>query len=428
MKKATILLSCIVMVFFVSGCSETLNESRNKSAADVLGNPDYLAISYGGYRKNSRDIQPTIAELKEDMKLLSAMGIGILRTYNVQLEQAPNLLEAIKQLKEEDPSFEMYVMLGAWIDCKNAWTNTPNHEAESENNAGEIDRAAALAQKYPNIVKVIAVGNEAMVHWAQGYFVRPNVILKWVNHLQGLKKSGKLPTDLWITSSDNFAAWGGGDEIYRTKDLEKLIDAVDYISMHTYPFHETHYKADYWKVPEHEESLSEVEKIDAAMLRAKNYAISEYRSVTKYLKSLGVEKPIHIGETGWATISSGFYGPKGTKAADEYKQARYYEHMREWTKAEGISCFYFEAFDENWKDAKDPIGSENHFGLFEMDGKAKFPLWSLVDEGVFDGLTRNGQTITKTFDGNKEILLKAVLPPVALNKTKKNSNTVATTE
>jgi len=413
MKKTVKLFACLIIAIMVSACSEAPKKVPSKSAADILGNSDYLAISYGGYRKNSRDIQPTIAELKEDIKILSAMGVGILRTYNVQLEQAPNLLEAIKQLKEEDSSFEMYVMLGAWIDCKNAWTAAPNHEAESENNAGEIDRAVALAQKYPDIVKIIAVGNEAMVHWAQSYFVRPNIILKWVNHLQKLKKARKLSNDLWITSSDNFAAWGGGGEIYHTEDLEKLIEAVDYVSIHSYPFHETHYKSEYWKVPEREESLSEVEKIDAAMLRAKNYAISEYKTVRKYLENLGVEKPIHIGETGWASISDGYYGPTGSHAADEYKQALYYKHTQEWTKAEGISCFYFEAFDENWKDDKNPIGSENHFGLFEINGQAKYALWNLVDDGVFDGLTRDGQSITKTFDGNKEMLLKDILVPTS---------------
>ncbi len=57
---------------------------------------------------------------------------------------------------------------------------------------------------------MIAVGNEAMVKWATAYYVQPSVILKWVNHLQDLKKKGELPKDLWITSSDNFASWGGG--------------------------------------------------------------------------------------------------------------------------------------------------------------------------------------------------------------------------
>ena len=39
----------------------------NKTAADILGNPDYLAISYGGYRENTRDIQPTVEQIKEDI-------------------------------------------------------------------------------------------------------------------------------------------------------------------------------------------------------------------------------------------------------------------------------------------------------------------------------------------------------------------------
>ena len=71
-------------------------------------------------------------------------------------------------------------MLGAWIDCKNAWTaEVPDHNIESEANAAEIDRAVALASQYPDIVKIIAVGNEAMVKWAASYYVQPNVILKW---------------------------------------------------------------------------------------------------------------------------------------------------------------------------------------------------------------------------------------------------------
>ena len=239
----------------------------NKTAAEILGNPNYLAISYGGYREKTRDIQPTIAQLKEDMKLLAAMGIKILRDYNVQLQHAPNLLEAIKQLKDEDANFEMYVMLGAWIDCENAWTDLePNHDVESEQaNAAEIQRAIALANAYPDIVKIIAVGNEAMIRWATSYFVQPAVILKWVNYLQELKKSGELAADLWITSSDDFASWGGGDHSYRTPDLESLIKAVDYVSMHSYPMHNSHYNPQFWIVPAEEEALSEQEKIHAAI-------------------------------------------------------------------------------------------------------------------------------------------------------------------
>ncbi len=392
--------------------SENVTKVKNTKAADILGNPEYLAISYGGYRQKTRDIQPTIPELKEDMKILSAMGIKILRTYNVQLQQAPNLLKAISELKKEDESFEMYVMLGAWIDCQNAWTDMePHHEVESEQNAGEIDRAVALAKTYPDIVKVIAVGNEAMVRWATSYFVRPKVILKWVNHLQGLKKAGELPKDLWITSSDDFSSWGGGDASYHTKDLEDLIKAVDYISMHTYPMHNSHYNPEFWLVPENEMNLSANEKVELAMQRALKFSQKQYDSVTNYVKSLGLNKPIHIGETGWATISNGHYGVNGSRATDEYKSGRYHQLMRDWTNKAKISCFYFEAFDEQWKDSHNSKGSENHFGLINLKGEAKYALWDLVDKGVFKGLTRDGKPITKTYKGNKESLMKDVFVP-----------------
>ncbi len=409
--KSRILFLIGVLVLSLSGCSP--QPSASKSAKEILGNPEYLAISYGGYRGNSRDIQPTMEQLKEDMKILFAMNIKVLRTYNTKLAQASNLLEAISQLKKEDPDFEMYVMLGAWIDCENAWTSNPNHEAEDVvSNTAEIERAVTMANQYPDIVEVIAVGNEAMVHWAGAYYVSPKIILKWVDHLQGLKKSGELAADVWITSSDNFASWGGDDASYHTVDLTELIKAVDYISLHTYPFHDTHYNSDFWKVSVEEDGLSDIEKADAAMLRAKNHAISQYQSAADYIKSLGVAKPIHIGETGWPTEAGlTFYGSTGSKATDEYKAALYYKHMRDWTKAAGMSCFYFEAFDENWKDAQNPLGSENHFGLFNINGEAKFAVWDFVDNGSFDGLTRNGNPITKTYNGDKNVLINEVLAP-----------------
>ena len=62
----------------------------------------------------------------------------------------------------------MYVMLGAWIDCLNAWTDkVPIMILRVNKTKAKLQRAVALANQYPDIVKVIAVGNEAMVKWAQ---------------------------------------------------------------------------------------------------------------------------------------------------------------------------------------------------------------------------------------------------------------------
>ena len=90
--------------------------------------------------------------------------------------------------------------------------------------------------------------------------------------------------------------------------------------------------------------------------------------------------------------------------------------MRDWTNEAGMSCFYFEAFDEQWKDPHNKKGSENHFGLFTIDGQAKYALWDLVGEGIFKGLSRNGNPIIKTFNGDKKKLMKTVLVPPANNE------------
>lgn len=390
-------------------------QPKKVSAKDILGNPKYLAMSYGGYRHADHSIEPTLEELKEDMKILHALGIRVVRTYKVHLPQAENLLKAITELKQKDPSFEMYVMLGAWIDCKNAWTDQePIHDVESEDNKPQIEKAVALANQYPDIVKVIAVGNEAMVKWAATYYVEPWVILKWVNYLQDLKKEGKLAQDLWVTSSDNFASWGGGGEEYHVEELNNLIKAVDFLSVHTYPMHDTHYQPEFWLNQEGLEGKTDMEKIEISMLRAKDYAIMQSGNVKKYMESLGVNKPIHIGETGWASFSSGHYGTTGSKACDEYKEALYYKHMRDWTNEAGMSCFYFEGFDEPWKGGDNSGNSEKHFGLFTVEGKAKYVLWDEVDKGTFEGLTRNGNLITKTYNGDKEALMTDVeVPPTA---------------
>ena len=70
---------------------------------------------------------------------------------------------------------------------------------------------------------------------------------------------------------------------------------------------------------------------------------SQFLSVKNYVVALGVEKQIHIGETGWASVATDLYGIDGTKAADEYSQSVYYTLTNELCNRLSISCFYFSA-------------------------------------------------------------------------------------
>jgi len=402
---------CVVFVSltFLFSCEQQGVDSMEKTASMILGNPNYPAISYGGYRERTRDVQPSVDDAKEDMRILHAAGFRILRTYDTHLDLAKNTLEAIKQIKTEDPSFEMYVMLGAWITAANPNTDNVIHNQEDYDfNKYEIDETVRLANLYPDIVKVIAVGNEAMVHWATSYFVTPDIILKWVNYLQGLKKTNQLPENLWITSSDDFSSWGGGGAEYHTNELNELIQAVDFISMHTYPFHNTHYNPYFWQ---YSDTTDQEKQINELMQNAKNFAKDQFLAVRKYIDSIDKTKSIHIGETGWATVDTYLYGATGSRAADEYKQAIYFKHMQDLCNELSISCFYFSAFDEPWKDYANIDGSENHFGLFTVDGRAKYALWEMVDNEIFKDLNRGKNSILKSFDGDKDLMMGGVDVP-----------------
>ena len=374
-----------------------------KNGQLLLGNKNIQAMSYSGYRLETRgkglpnilDYCPTIEELKEDMRILGAMGVKLIRTYDTQeYTHAPRLVEAIHQIKQEDKNFEMYVMLGAWIQCKGAYTDSVDHTIEDEEfNILEMDTAIKLAAKYPDIVKIIAVGNEAMVTW-QAHWVDSEIILKYVRYAKDAMinpiNGYLLPKNVLLTSSDNFAVWGA-EKNYRKESLTELIKEVDFISLHTYPFHDTHYNSHFWKIGAFKD------------------AMEQYNLVKNYIKKIDLVKPIHIGETGWATIDDHFYTTPGSGATDEIKDKMYYDAINKWCFDNNISCFYFEAFNEPWKGGE--LGSESHFGLFTVDGKAKYPLWDLVDNGIFKNLKRGGNSITKTFNGDFELLHKTLLTP-----------------
>jgi exo-beta-1,3-glucanase (GH17 family) len=421
-KSFVLLLISVVLTVCLSGYSSTSNklsgdDCRPNYTLDngqkLLGNNNYMAVSYSGYRTRTRTVEncPTVAEFKEDMKILSAMGIKLLRTYDTQeFPQADRLLQAISELRKTDPDFEMYAMLGAWIRCQGAYGPAPDHSAgDIEWNKKEIDAAIELARQYPDIVKIVAVGNEAMVTW-QAHFVPAATILKWVNYLKEARTTGQIPAKTLVTTSDNWAALGG-EERYRSEDLKELMKQMDFVSLHTYAFHDTFYNQELkWGPLPNEVNLPAAEQAAKSVERAIAEQKVQYNAVKDYLRSIGIDKEIHIGETGWASLDNSHYGDEGTCAASEYTAKLFYDAAMKWTKENNLTCFYFEAFDEPWK-SNGTDGSEGHFGLFTVEGKAKYMLWNLVDSGVFNGLTRGGNQVVKTHNGSKTILLENLKAP-----------------
>ena len=384
----------------------------------LLGNPAYPAICYSGHRLVPRSVEnsPSIEETKEDLRILHAMGIKLIRTYNTSIyPHSERILQSIRELKAEDDAFEMYVMMGVWIQCKNAYEDGTDHNLEDRIlNRREIETAIRLADEYADIVKIVAVGNEAMVTW-QAHFVPAYTILKYVRELRVAQANEEFPADTLITTSDNWAALGG-EEQYRSDDLKALMQEIDYLSLHTYAFHDTYWNLDliWGPLPEEMKESPEV-RIAKAVERSIAEQRKQVTAVEDYLRSIGVEKEIHIGETGWASLDNEKFSAEGTAAAYEYTSKVFYDAVMKWVAEEKMTCCYFEAFDEPWK-SEGTAGSEGHFGLITVDGQAKYMLWNQVDQGVFNGLTRGGNRIKKTYAGDLAELMKNLKAPVHYKK------------
>ncbi|WP_239671042.1 hypothetical protein [Vibrio variabilis] len=256
-----------------------------------------------------------------------------------------------------------------------------------------------------------------MVDWAASYKVHPSIILNHVNDLQNWKLENSDTEDLWITTSDNWAVWAGidangnyGDQA----DLKALIQAVDYVSLHTYAHHDTHYHPEFkedWKVAEADQTLTKEQQIAISMQKAYKHSLEQYAAAQQFVNSVDPTKPIHIGETGWSTNSNDGYGEGGTQAADEYKQKMFHDDMRDFANNEGVSLFFFQAFDEPWKGGDNPGHSEKNFGLIDIDCNVKYVAWDKVDTLNALGLTRDCNGFTASYGGIYASLLDDVLPP-----------------
>ena len=134
-----------------------------------LALPSGNAICYSDYRQGqSPDTQvyPSIDEIRQDLHLLLKHW-RLLRLYDC----SPHA-ERVLQVIEED-KLPMQVMLGAYLGAEMSnpgcpWGGTYTEaqlDASRRENAAELGRLIALANRYPGIVFSVAVGNEATVDW-----------------------------------------------------------------------------------------------------------------------------------------------------------------------------------------------------------------------------------------------------------------------
>jgi len=295
------------------------------------------AICYSGFREGQdprEGIFPSYAEVKEDLLIL-AQNWSFIRMYHCG-PHAETTLQVIS-----DEGLDLKMMLGVDMAAEVSNPNCPwgadfSEEtlvANRQRNSANIDQLIAVAKRYPDIVFSVSVGNEASVEWTDHMVPVKNLVA----YVRRIKKAIAQP----VTFCDNYVPW--------TEKLAPLAKELDFLSVHTYPVWEFHTIGD-----------------------ALDFTKENYASVVNHYPG----KPVVITEAGWTTESNG----RGIEPwnASEQLQAIYYDQLMEWTTAEKILTFVFEAFDEPWKGSPDPQEPEKHWGVFFENRTPK-----LAMQGIF---------------------------------------------
>ncbi len=281
-------------------------------------------ISYGAYRDGESPGDITAKEdILEDLQILSQRW-NLIRLYGSD-QQAQNVLEVI-----EDNQLPIRVMQGIWLDA---------HKSEAENTA-QVKKAIELANRYPEIVVAVNVGNEIFVDWS---YHRLEDMDKVIEQIREVRASIEQP----VTVSDDYNFWN-------KPQAKKIADEIDFICLHAYAF---------WNN----------KTLDVSM----DWTESIYRDI----QSRHPRHAIAYCETGWPTsriYNDGSYEGGLIGKAGETEQSTFFAQYDPWVDRNRVISFYFSSFDEKWKggfDGDNPMDkAEKHWGLYFSDRKPKAAL------------------------------------------------------
>jgi exo-beta-1,3-glucanase (GH17 family) len=285
------------------------------------------AVSYGCYRKEQAPWGngPSIEEILEDLTIISEYW-NLIRVYNAD-DDSERILQVIAE-----NNLPVQVILGVWL------VNEDDDPAAKEANIVNTIRCLKLADKYPQNIAAINVGNETQVFWS-GHRLDSSDLIRYIRIIRSYTK---VP----VTTADDYNFWN--------KPESKAIAAeIDFIITHIYPL---------WNSKTLDESINWLDKT--------------YNEVS----TIHNNKQVILGEIGWATnYNPDKQGPgeQGTLIKGEVSlqvQEKFLIQLDEWIQTNQITTFLFEAFDESWKGGGEASGVneiEKNWGVFYEDRTPK---------------------------------------------------------
>jgi glucan 1,3-beta-glucosidase len=265
-------------------------------------------MSYAPFRDGQTPLDLTThipaAQIDDDLKRLSAMTLCV-RTYSVHLGS--------DQVVPIAQTHGLKVLLGIWIG------------RDREFNRKQIATAIDLANRYPQVIRAIVVGNEVLLRGEQS----PEAL---ADTIRAVKSRVAVP----VTYADVWEFWLRNP---------KLADAVDFITIHILP---------YW------------EDMPIAADIAADHVVSIYRRLANAFPG----REILLGEVGWPSAGRMREGALPSPV----NQARVLQEVIARAHAEKFPVNVIEAFDQAWKRRfEGTVGG--HWGLFDGATRAPKFLW-----------------------------------------------------
>lgn len=293
------------------------------------------AVCYSGYREGQSPLTctyPTYEQIVEDIKIIDENGFKYIRMYD-PISYAEMTCQVIKDL-----GVNIKLMLGPglisevnnpgcpWMQKKFSEKELKERAAHNDKN---IDNLIKIANKYPDVINAVSVGNENTPNWGAN-----NVTVeRLIEFAERLREGTGKP----VTFNEGAFEW---------ESLDELAKHLDIISVHSYPL---------WYGNTVEEAL-EVNK-------------QWYNKI----KEKYPDKFVLFSEVGWSTDCADFSQMKEGQANEE-NQKKYYDEFWEWADREKIIAYMFEAFDEPWKGGKGANEAEKNWGMYKVDRTPKLML------------------------------------------------------
>ena len=278
-------------------------------------------ISYGAFRDGEAPGDVTSKEnILEDLQILAPRW-KLIRLYGAD----PQSLQILEVIEEND--LPIRVMQGIWLDGNKS----------AEENEEQVRLAIEYANRFPDIIVAVNVGNEILVDWS---YHRLDDIDFVIDKIRQVRAGVEQP----VTVADDYNFWN-------KPPAQRVAAELDFICLHAYAF---------WN--------------DKTLDIAMQWTEEIYDDI----QSRHPEHKIAYCETGWPTsrvYDDGSYEGGLIGKAGEPEQEVFFTRYDEWVDKNNVISFYFTSFDEQWKggfDGENPMDkAEKHWGLYFSDRTPK---------------------------------------------------------